>query len=164
MVEIREWLMTGEPIEVDGEERVEAKRVRDFHTGPNESRENEITAGSISYEGLEMIEEDDQIQEHVHRHDEVNITRLPGEVAERLLDEFKEEDSESVYVVKSRNQKKGFKICKEEHVGGFPSDHVASSKQLAEPACVGDVDEAIEEFSTRLDLTKSEIVVAAGGE
>lgn len=81
------WLEYGEPIE--GEQAVEAIHRITHQTGPNEAaREDDVTVGKLSYEGLEIGFGENDNAEHVHDDGSLMVSGLDEEKRERVMDEF----------------------------------------------------------------------------
>jgi hypothetical protein len=90
MTEITRWFEYGEP--TDDDERVEATIRWSFQTGPNEpSRKDELKEGTIGYEALDMMENDEEIKQHTHDDDSVMLSGLSKEKEEQFLETFEEE-------------------------------------------------------------------------
>ena len=82
------WLAYGEPT---GERRVEAEHRITYITGPNESREDDVTHGTLAYEGLDLWEQEPYAS-HVHDGGALCLSALPDDARDRLMRHFEEED------------------------------------------------------------------------
>jgi len=82
------WLEYGEPIE--GEQRVEATHRVTYITGPNESREDDVTRGTLSYEALTIGWGENDENEHVHDDGSLCLSALNTETRERVMAGFEE--------------------------------------------------------------------------
>jgi len=88
-VQTTRWFEYGEPV---GDRRAEAWVRTTYHAGPNEpTREDEIGRGLIDFEGLDLLEQDDEIQQHIHDDGSLLLSGLSVEAEERLLDYFEPE-------------------------------------------------------------------------
>lgn len=84
------WFAYDEPT---GNERVEAEIRTVYQTGPNEpSREDDVTIGTVGYEALEMMDEDEEIQRHTHEDFSVLLSGLSAEKEQEFLKTFQEDD------------------------------------------------------------------------
>lgn len=75
------WLEYGEPT---GDERVEATHRIAYATGPNESREDDVTEGTIGYETLDLIEG----HEHQHEDGSLLLSALADDERDRIMNDF----------------------------------------------------------------------------
>ena len=91
MMQNTRWFAYGEPTE-NG--RVEAEVRTTYQTGPNEpSREDDVKTGTVGFEALDMMEEDDEIKHHTHEDDSVLLSGLSPETEEEFLETFEEEEN-----------------------------------------------------------------------
>lgn len=84
------WLEYGEPIE--GERAVEATHRITYITGPNESRQDDVTEGTLTYEGLSLGFGENDEKEHVHEDGSLCLSALDAEKRDAVMDEFEEGD------------------------------------------------------------------------
>ena len=83
------WFEYGEPI---GNQYVEAWVRTIYQTGPNEpSREDEIERGVISFEALELLENDEEIRQHLHDDGSLMLSGLSANAEERFMTHFESE-------------------------------------------------------------------------
>jgi len=79
------WLEYGQPV---GNDRVEATYRITHMTGPNESREDDVTEGTLSFEGLNLGFGTNDQNEHVHEDGSLCLSSLDAEKRERIMAEF----------------------------------------------------------------------------
>lgn len=84
------WLAYGEPI--DGEKRVEATHRITYMTGPNESREDDVTEGTLTHRALDLGWNANE--QHVHEDGSLCLSRLPAHEHDRIMEEFEPNDSD----------------------------------------------------------------------
>jgi len=88
-VQTTRWFEYGEPV---GDRRAEAYIRRTYQTGPNEeTRPDDIERGLITFEGLDLLEHDAELREHIHDDGSLLLSGLSVEAEERLLAHFKTE-------------------------------------------------------------------------
>jgi len=80
------WFIYGEPI---GPERVEAEIRQTYHTGPNETKEDEVTRGTIHYNALTMMDRDKEIIKATHDDNSIELSSLSNEKEGKFLETFK---------------------------------------------------------------------------
>ena len=86
-----DWLEYGDP--VDGERRVEATKRTTYQTGPNESRDDDVTRGTLSFEGLALgWGEGNDTAEHVHDDGSLCLSALDAGKREAIMAEFESMD------------------------------------------------------------------------
>jgi len=83
------WLEYGEPI--DGEQKVEAVHRITYNTGPNESREDDVTEGTLTFDGLERGW-GGQHDEHIHDDGSLPLSALDAEDHDRIMAEFEADE------------------------------------------------------------------------
>lgn len=94
--QISQWFEHGEPI--DGE-RVEAQIRTTYQTGPNgPDREDGIEYGTIGYETLDLLGNDEEIHEHLHDDGAVLLSALPDGARDSLLETFEPVDPVEDYI------------------------------------------------------------------
>lgn len=76
------WIEYGDPT---GTGRIEATKRTIYATGPNESRDDDVTHGTLGHEALELIEEDPEVQEQLHEDGSVMLSALPDEKRDKLM-------------------------------------------------------------------------------
>jgi len=87
------WFEYGEPT---GNDRVEATIRTTYQTGPNErSREDDVRRGTVSYDALDLLDNDEEIAEHIHDDGSVLLSALSADAEERLLTTFQEREGSS---------------------------------------------------------------------
>ncbi|WP_143420975.1 hypothetical protein [Halorubrum halodurans] len=87
-----EWFEPGEPT---GNERINARIRTTYETGPQEQpRNDDVQLGTISYEALELMESNDEIQQHVHDDGSVHLGALSDNAREELLATFEPIDND----------------------------------------------------------------------
>lgn len=97
-VQTTRWFEYGEPV---GDRRVEAWVRTTYQTGPNEpTREDEIERGLIDFEGLDLLEQDNEVQQHIHDDGSLLLSGLSVETEDRLLDHF-EPESELTQLIRA---------------------------------------------------------------
>jgi hypothetical protein len=80
------WLEYGEPI--DGEQKVEATHTVTYDTGPNESIEDDVTNGTLTYDGLTLGFGENDGAEHVHDDGSLILSALDPDKHDRIMAEF----------------------------------------------------------------------------
>lgn len=78
------WFQYGEPLG----DCVEAKVITAYHTGPHETREDEVRHGTVAIEALELLDTDEEIKQHTHDDRLVNLSALSPEGEGRLMQYF----------------------------------------------------------------------------
>jgi hypothetical protein len=90
--QVTHWLEYGEPI---GEtDQVEATHRIAYHTGPNESRDDRVTEGRLTFDGLTIGFGENDEGEHVHEDGSLLLSALDDHKRERVMAEFEPEDPE----------------------------------------------------------------------
>lgn len=85
------WFEYGEPT---ADDRVEAEIRTTYQTGPNAPRrDDDVQDGTVGFEALEMMEENEEIQEHLHQDGSVCLSGLPEEVETEFLKTFEETEA-----------------------------------------------------------------------
>jgi hypothetical protein len=82
------WLEYGEPIR--GKQAVEAFHRITYLTGPNESREDEVVEGTLTFDGLDAGWQDND--DHVHEDNRLLLSALSTDEWERVMSEFEPSD------------------------------------------------------------------------
>lgn len=83
------WLEYGEPIK--GRQAVEAVHRVTYETGPDESREDDVTEGTLTFDGLDAGWKDNS--DHVHEDNSLLLSALPGDERDRVMTEFDPADA-----------------------------------------------------------------------
>lgn len=86
--QVTHWLTYGEPI--DGEQRVEATHRIIHHTGPNESQDDNVIDGTLSYRGLTIAFGENDDADGVHDDRSLCLSSIDDERRGRIMDEFEE--------------------------------------------------------------------------
>lgn len=81
------WFMYGEPT---GNGRVEAEIRQTYNDGSTDT----VTYGTVGYESIELIENDERIQLHTQVDNNVILSSLSDEKEDELLETWEEHDSE----------------------------------------------------------------------
>jgi hypothetical protein len=84
-----EWLKTGEPI---GNNRVEVTLRTTYHTGPQESRDDDVIRGTATMDIFDVIQNSTEVQEHTHDDGSIMLSGLSDETRTELLKSFEEFD------------------------------------------------------------------------
>jgi hypothetical protein len=83
------WFKYGQPV---SDQRVEAWIRTTYQTGPNEAaREDDIEHGFMTFDGLDLLETDDEIQEHIHDDGSLLLSGLSADAEDRLMAQFEHE-------------------------------------------------------------------------
>lgn len=84
--ETTRWFEYGEPT---GDGRVAATVRTTYQTGPNEKPcDDDVERGTVAFDALDLIETDEEIQQHTHDDGSVLLSGLSAETEERLLETF----------------------------------------------------------------------------
>jgi len=75
------WIEYGEPT---GNGRVEATKRTTYHTGPNNSRDDDVIHGTVSFETVDIIEG------HKHQHDDGSLllSEVDNDKRETINEDF----------------------------------------------------------------------------
>jgi len=80
------WFEYDEPT---GNGRVKAVIRTTYQTGPNErSRDDDVQHGTVGYDALEVIDENEEVQHHTHDDGAVMLSGLSVDAEEELLETF----------------------------------------------------------------------------
>ena len=79
------WLEYGEPIQ--GTKTVEATHRIVYHTGPNESRDDDVTEGRLTFDGLTIGWGENDEGEHIHEDGSLMLSALGDSKRERVMAE-----------------------------------------------------------------------------
>lgn len=85
-MQVTHWLEYGDPI--DGEQAVEATHRISYETGPNDSREDEVREGVLTFDGLTRGWGENDEKEHVHEDGSLLLSALDDDEREAVMAEF----------------------------------------------------------------------------
>lgn len=84
--QITRWFQYGEPT---GNGRVEAVIRTVYQTGSNGAvRDDDVQHGTVAYEALDLMDENEQVQHHTHDDGSVMLSGLSEEAEDKLLETF----------------------------------------------------------------------------
>ena len=84
------WFQYGEPT---GNSRIYAVICTTYQIGPNERpRGDDLRCGTVGYEALEVMEENEEVNGHIHSDGSVCLSGLSETAEEKLLTTFEAEE------------------------------------------------------------------------